>query len=75
MIIELNHSLEVCIYYYSAGQDVLTLTKELIRANACVRTAAELSTKYRKNVQYNMEATKLRGAAEETVGSERHDKY
>jgi len=47
--------------------------KEIIRANAYVKTAADLSTKYRKNVQYNMEATKrLRGTedeAEEASGS------
>lgn len=68
MIIELNHSLEVRIYYHNAGQDVLMLTKELIRANACVRTAAELSTKYRRNVQYNLEATKRQRGLEETSG-------
>ncbi|KAF8631592.1 hypothetical protein AX15_002340 [Amanita polypyramis BW_CC] len=39
---------------------------EIIRADAYVRTAADLSTKYRKNVQYNFEATKrLRGALAE----------
>ncbi|KAM6495979.1 DASH complex subunit Dad4 [Amanita muscaria] len=32
--------------------------EEIIRANASVKTAADLSTKYRKNVQYNLEATK-----------------
>ncbi|KAI9446924.1 DASH complex subunit Dad4 [Russula earlei] len=31
--------------------------EEIIRANAYVRTAANLETKYRKNVQYNLEAT------------------
>ncbi|PCH35858.1 hypothetical protein WOLCODRAFT_81190, partial [Wolfiporia cocos MD-104 SS10] len=32
--------------------------EEIIRANAHVKTAAGLVTKYRKNVQYNLEATK-----------------
>ncbi|KAI0266670.1 DASH complex subunit Dad4 [Gloeopeniophorella convolvens] len=31
--------------------------EEIIRANAYVKTAADLATKYRKNVQYNLEAT------------------
>ncbi|KAI0305480.1 DASH complex subunit Dad4 [Multifurca ochricompacta] len=31
--------------------------EEIIRANAYVKTAADLTTKYRKNVQYNLEAT------------------
>ena len=31
--------------------------KEIVRANEQVRVAAELVTKYRKNVQYNLEAT------------------
>jgi len=40
--------------------------EEIIRANAYVKTAADLSTKYRKNVQYNLEATKrLRGTEDE----------
>ncbi|KAF4600914.1 hypothetical protein PTI98_004918 [Pleurotus ostreatus] len=32
--------------------------EEVLRANSAVQTAADLSTKYRKNVQYNMEVTK-----------------
>ncbi|KAG7097087.1 hypothetical protein E1B28_004473 [Marasmius oreades] len=32
--------------------------EEILRANAYVKTAADLSVKYRKNVQYNLEATK-----------------
>ncbi|EDR12814.1 uncharacterized protein LACBIDRAFT_311686 [Laccaria bicolor S238N-H82] len=32
--------------------------EEILRANASVKTAADLATKYRKNVQYNLEATK-----------------
>ncbi|KIY46621.1 hypothetical protein FISHEDRAFT_46940 [Fistulina hepatica ATCC 64428] len=30
--------------------------EEIIRANAPIRTAAQLSMKYRKNVQYNLDA-------------------
>ncbi|KAJ7272072.1 DASH complex subunit Dad4 [Mycena haematopus] len=32
--------------------------EEILRANAQVQTAANLATKYRRNVQYNLEATK-----------------
>lgn len=32
--------------------------KEIVRANQTVKIAADLATKYRKNVQYNLEATK-----------------
>ncbi|KAF8897433.1 DASH complex subunit Dad4 [Infundibulicybe gibba] len=32
--------------------------EEIMKANASVKTAADLATKYRKNVQYNLEATK-----------------
>ncbi|KAG8217818.1 hypothetical protein J3R82DRAFT_5982 [Butyriboletus roseoflavus] len=32
--------------------------QEILRANASVKVAADLATKYRKNVQYNLEATK-----------------
>ncbi|KAF9058021.1 DASH complex subunit Dad4 [Panaeolus papilionaceus] len=32
--------------------------EEIIRANQTVKIAADLATKYRKNVQYNLEATK-----------------
>lgn len=34
------------------------VNQEILRANASVKTAADLVTKYRKNVQYNLEATK-----------------
>lgn len=33
-------------------------SQEIVRANEHVRIAAELVTKYRKNVQYNLEATR-----------------
>ncbi|EKM54861.1 uncharacterized protein PHACADRAFT_259017 [Phanerochaete carnosa HHB-10118-sp] len=32
--------------------------EEIVRANEHVRIASELVTKYRKNVQYNLEATR-----------------
>ncbi|KAJ7444825.1 DASH complex subunit Dad4 [Mycena latifolia] len=32
--------------------------EEILRANSQVKIAADLATKYRRNVQYNMEATK-----------------
>ncbi|KAJ7219568.1 DASH complex subunit Dad4 [Mycena pura] len=32
--------------------------EEILRANAQVKIAADLSTKYRRNVQYNLEATR-----------------
>ncbi|KAI0066181.1 hypothetical protein BV25DRAFT_1797392 [Artomyces pyxidatus] len=32
--------------------------EEIIRANLPVKIAADLATKYRKNVQYNLEATR-----------------
>lgn len=31
--------------------------EEILRANNGVKTAADLATKYRKNVHYNLEAT------------------
>ncbi|KIP06131.1 hypothetical protein PHLGIDRAFT_107391 [Phlebiopsis gigantea 11061_1 CR5-6] len=42
--------------------------EEIVRANEQVRIAAELVTKYRKNVQYNLEAT--RGSQTETEEQE-----
>ncbi|KAF9055237.1 hypothetical protein BDZ89DRAFT_937639, partial [Hymenopellis radicata] len=38
--------------------------EQILEANASVKTAAELSNKYRKNVQYNLEATKGKGESE-----------
>ncbi|KAF8812340.1 hypothetical protein BYT27DRAFT_7086929 [Phlegmacium glaucopus] len=32
--------------------------EEILRANSTVKTATDLAIKYRKNVQYNLEATK-----------------
>ncbi|KAK0491002.1 DASH complex subunit Dad4 [Armillaria novae-zelandiae] len=32
--------------------------EQILRANASVKIAADLTTKYRKNVQYNLEATR-----------------
>jgi len=34
-----------------------SLFQEIIRANTYIKTAADLETKYRKNVQYNLGAT------------------
>lgn len=34
------------------------VSQEIIQADAHVKTAADLVTKYRKNVQYNLEATR-----------------
>ncbi|KAJ7085787.1 DASH complex subunit Dad4 [Mycena belliarum] len=31
--------------------------EEILRKNSQIKTAADLSTKYRRNVQYNLEAT------------------
>ncbi|GJE90079.1 DASH complex subunit Dad4 [Phanerochaete sordida] len=39
--------------------------EEIVRANEHVRIAAELVTKYRKNVQYNLEATRAAEATSE----------
>jgi DASH complex subunit DAD4 len=33
------------------------ILQEIVRANAYIKTAADLETKYRKNVQYNLGAT------------------
>ncbi|PCH35872.1 hypothetical protein WOLCODRAFT_126393 [Wolfiporia cocos MD-104 SS10] len=41
--------------------------EEIVRANAHVKTAADLVTKYRKNVQYNLEATKPAEVGKEDV--------
>ncbi|KAJ6463815.1 DASH complex subunit Dad4 [Mycena polygramma] len=40
----------------------------IIRENAQVKIAADLSTKYRRNVQYNLEATKGDRSADTTAG-------
>ncbi|TDL25946.1 hypothetical protein BD410DRAFT_783945 [Rickenella mellea] len=36
--------------------------EEISRASSDVKTAAALATKYRKNVQYNLEATRVQKA-------------
>ncbi|KZS98491.1 hypothetical protein SISNIDRAFT_448740 [Sistotremastrum niveocremeum HHB9708] len=40
-------------------QELNHCTKELVQANVRVAQAAELATKYRKNVLYNLEASGL----------------
>jgi DASH complex subunit DAD4 len=62
MIQELNHCVEVTFIELSTTRDtdsiVSLILQEILRANAYVKTAADLATKYRKNVQYNLEANK-----------------
>ncbi|KZP05934.1 hypothetical protein FIBSPDRAFT_805387 [Athelia psychrophila] len=43
--------------------------EEILRANAYVKTAADLATKYRKNVQYHLEAAKAQGETETELES------
>ncbi|KAF5365898.1 hypothetical protein D9757_011050 [Collybiopsis confluens] len=46
-------------------EDIVELNhclEEILRANAYVQTASDLSMKYRKNVQFNLEATRAREA-------------
>lgn len=43
---------------HQAVCDAIGGNQEILRANASVKVAADLATKYRKNVQYNLEATK-----------------
>lgn len=70
-ILELNHCVEVrplrtkpragCDPMLSLHELVFPFIygdQEILRANASVKVAADLATKYRKNVQYNLEATK-----------------
>lgn len=44
--------------------------QEIVRANEQVKIAADLVTKYRKNVQYNLEAAGVGGDA---VGKGEHE--
>lgn len=55
--LEWTNVFSLCFVYGMAKQ-------EIVRANEQVKIAAELVTKYRKNVQYNLEAT--RGATAHT---------
>ena len=63
MILELNHSIEVSNHLDSQSIYLINtplkfhILKEIIRANLAVKIAADLATRYRKNVQYNLEAT------------------
>lgn len=58
-ILELNHCVEVSnLYHIDTHSFIFHILKEILRANGTVKTAADLATKYRKNVQYNLEATK-----------------
>lgn len=62
-IVELNHCLEVR-HPPSPSAPAHSPPQDLIRANAHVKTAADLVTKYRKNVQYNLDATRGPPAAQ-----------
>ncbi|KAF7338060.1 hypothetical protein MVEN_02030400 [Mycena venus] len=42
--------------------------ESILRENSKVKTAADLATKYRRNVQYNLEATKGDRSADTTAG-------
>ncbi|KAJ6502245.1 DASH complex subunit Dad4 [Mycena sanguinolenta] len=44
--------------------------EEIIRENAQIQTAANLATKYRRNVQYNLEATKTDQRSDDTATAE-----
>jgi DASH complex subunit DAD4 len=64
-ILELNRCVEVSnhldslsLYLIDTPSLKFHILKEILRANGTVKTAADLATKYRKNVQYNLEATK-----------------
>jgi DASH complex subunit DAD4 len=60
LILELNHCVEVShIHHGTRGSTFLIaifFLQEIVRANAYIKTAADLETKYRKNVQYNLGA-------------------
>ncbi|TFY67196.1 hypothetical protein EVG20_g4027 [Dentipellis fragilis] len=74
LILELNHCVEVRIFFGTPGPGMCAercsavmnelCMQEVLRANAYVKTAADLVTKYRKNVQYNLEATRELESAE-----------
>ncbi|KAG1782731.1 hypothetical protein EV702DRAFT_398623 [Suillus placidus] len=61
MILELNHCVEVRIVATQMPSVIKSQLhlQEILRANASVKIAADLATKYRKNVQYNLAATTL----------------
>ncbi|KAK0486939.1 hypothetical protein EDD18DRAFT_1192480 [Armillaria luteobubalina] len=56
-ISELNRCLEVRQPIVASSR-AHTSPQQILRANASVKIAADLTTKYRKNVQYNLEATR-----------------
>lgn len=63
MILELNHCVEVCLVATQMPSVIKSQLQEILRANASVKIAADLTTKYRKNVQYNLAATTLHSEA------------
>jgi DASH complex subunit DAD4 len=66
MILELNHCVEVRIVATQKSSVITSQLhlQEILRANASVKIAADLATKYRKNVQYNLAATTLHSDSE-----------
>lgn len=68
MILELNHCVEVnnATEAKEISIDMFNyVLQEILRANASVKTASDLAMKYRKNVQYNLEANKPREGTED----------
>ena len=73
LILELNHCVEASPFACSSHKASMTIAhppssshceltfQEVLRANAHVKTAADLASKYRKNVQYNLEAIREGG--------------
>ncbi|KAJ7744953.1 hypothetical protein DFH07DRAFT_963487 [Mycena maculata] len=62
-ILELNHYMEVSRpsqhrTKYPPAKCFLIESQSILRENSQVKTAADLATKYRRNVQYNLEATR-----------------
>ena len=54
---ELNHCVEVCFFLSLIIHVIHLSNQETSRANVDIRNAADLVTKYRKNAQYNLDAT------------------
>ena len=57
LMAELNHCVEVCFSWYFTSLCCLQSAQETSRANVDIKNAADLVTKYRKNAQYNLDAT------------------
>lgn len=59
MMQELNHCTKVWSIMLSTLPRIFISLQQLVQANVRVAQAAELATKYRKNVLYNLEASGL----------------